>query len=538
MKAEEVIDFSQFDVVPVSNTETSGSVEAESDVIDFSQFDPQPAQTPVDPVALDATPETDGLRGWLDRNRARMSDTFSNVRGVDEKQSQLLGETPERRIGYGEAGVQLVGAGIGAAGEAVAETVAAATPDAVKDAAKEGIIKAFRALESTESGAKAIEYAKKGGAKWEAFAKANPQTAKTIGAAIEIGLVVVPGLKGIHGPGKLIEDFGSGLKNNAIKRRNKGLNDLLAPPHKIGDGVTGETLLGRRTYTPTAYEAERLKTVGKTKGVRPGRSFNYNQVAVAKAATKEREALQSSIRAMGNPKVDKTRIMDEMGLMVQNLEKSDVMMGLRGNKQIVDFANDIMQHAFDFVEASDGTTVGLLQARRNLDQFIEKHMKGRAYNPDLSSARDVAQKVVRDKLNGEVFRAVPEVAVKKSLTKQSHLLGARDLLLDKVRGEQESIIGRLMDDLSGTVRAGTVGQATIAKTAISAIAGATGGALSGTGILMGAAGAAGIYGLSKAARTKTAANIIKGLGGAVSKADRVVLADWVKGAGEELEEDQ
>ena len=490
-----------------------------------------PQETPVAPVeAPEPMPETSALREFLDRNRAKMSDTMSNVSGVDRQQSELLGQTPERQIGKVEAGVQLVGATLGSAGDAVATSISAATPDIVKEKGKEAIGAAFGELQKTDTGAKAIQYAIEGGKKWEAFAKANPQTAKTIGAAVEIGLIAIPALKGIPGPGKAIEKIADIRLGRLAKKRIRGVDDLMEPPHKIGMGDTNETITGRRTYTPTAFESERNATVAAVPKVNPKRSFARNQASVRDAARAERKALEARIQKGGNPQVEKERIMNELAIEVENIGKSEEMLGLRGNAQVEGYANDIMQKALDYVSNSDGSVIGLLQARRDLDRWVElKSMK--AYDPQLSTARDVAQKIVRDKLNDEVAAAVPGSAVKASLKKQSHLLGAKDILIDKMKAEQETIIGRLMDKVSGATRAGTVGQITVAKSALAAIAGATGAALTGTGLTAGAAAGLGVWGLSKAARSKTAAQILRVVGKTISPADRLVLAEWVKGAG-------
>jgi hypothetical protein len=444
------------------------------------------------------------------KNINDFTDTLSSWSGLEKKQGDMLGIESPRQIGTAEAAAQMganVVAGMGTAtmaGLSLADDTL--TGGAGKDLATAGIIKAFEALQSTTMGKKAIGLAMQGGDVWGAYKKFDPQTAKTIGAAVELGLMAVPGPKGfkVGLPGgktignKLVQE-GINSSRRVTSRKASAIERVLADPIGKGKGdlVADPAYKGGRNYhEPTDWERARNKTVAKVDGVSVDNNAGKNHIAVREAARKERKLLEAEITKKGNPVIDKDVVGDDLGKLVEEIKDSDQWLSIKGNKEISDYGQNILQKALDGIDSSDGTALGLLQARRDFDKFLLDSAGG--WNPDRSAARDYASKLIRDRMNTHIAEAVPTVGFRKSLEKQSHLLDARDRFLDIAGKEGADMWDRMAKKVSGKFHVGPLGLKALAASAAASI-----GVVLNLPATIGVSAVLGAFaGLSKAAKSR------------------------------------
>jgi hypothetical protein len=194
----------------------------------------------------------------------------------------------------------------------------------------------------------------------------------------------------------------------------------------------------------------------------------------------EVDTLTKQIRGAGNPDVNVSVLQDKLFKMVDEMDTIDEAITLSGNAK--GFAEKIAFKAYDFLEASDGTAAGVLDARRQLDRWVAKN-SGAGYDVDIINGRNVAQTVIRREVNDAVFNAVPGVGVKNSLGKQSRLLQASEVMQDKIKLEGANMWSRFLKGVSEGTHVGPVGAMSI----LSAIGGAAGIASGGLGLAAGGA---------------------------------------------------
>jgi hypothetical protein len=493
-------------------------------------------------------------------SEGQLADTMASLRGLDASEQAISGipgprplydpqnTTARNLMGSAEGLVQTAGAvagvPIGMAGETAATALDAAgemVPEGVKDYAS-GLLDQLLETSVGKWGMKQLE---KAGKLTQDFKKKYPQEAKTLMAAFESGTLLAP-VKKLQGPADKMGAAGTRMVEAGEQQTARRLSEnLLAPPHKVGAGDTVEKgLTRRRAYEATPYEMEMAKETATVPGINYNRSAAYNNMQVVKDARNRKKDLDRAILKEGNPEIDKDKVMDDLGGTVDSFDKSDASLTLSGDAS--KYAKDILWKAYELIDESDGTTLGLLDARRQLDRWIDSH-PSKGYDPQIINGRNVAQKLIRDQINDVVDTTVPNAKVRESLRQQHLLLTAHDRLKDKIAAEGENVFGRLLSNISSASHVGPVG----ALTTATMLGGSSlfAGLPTGTAALVGGSGGT-LYALMKGwnspTRKKFLGNAIRetskainsGVGNAQElKLDRMVLIDMLRAEAAETEED-
>jgi hypothetical protein len=199
------------------------------------------------------------------------------------------------------------------------------------------------------------------------------------------------------------------------------------------------------------------------------------------------------------------------------------------------------------------TAKDILEVRRALDKEIfRKKPSAGLENPDLTSAKEVAGKYVRDELNQAFLKLMPDDEAYKLINGMSMLFRAKNLLDVKAgRAINQTLVGRTMkgiEDASG-LRFPTT------PLAIAATAGAGASALAGFPIIGQMIGGAGVgMGVARLSRKRRRTQIVRELIRATDKminsgnvatetlatlrADKVMLAQMLADINEEPENEQ
>lgn len=429
---------------------------------------PMPSEGNIGASEAPQGPSAPLAQSLLSSNSQDFADTLADWSGLAQSQSKILGENGVRRLGTPEALVQAggnVAAGVGKVGMAgLSKVDDVLTGGTGKEVAIAGITKAFEALQSTKAGRKVIGLAMQGGDVWEAYKKFDPQTAKTIGSAVEVGLLVAPGPKvKVNIPfRKLIGGLLEGSLDRTMKRRGKDFDIILGEDSlQKGRGpvqITGVT--SRVSNKPTPWEEQRNATVASVKGVSKNNLDAKNHMLVRDAAEAERMALEAKIIKQGNTDIPKDQLTDELFKMQEDIMKSDELFALRGNKEVARYTEDLMYKAYDLVQKSDGTALGVLNARRQFDGWVDKAAGG--FDQGKITAKNYATTLIRNKLNDAVETAVPNAQVRESLLKQHYLLNARDKFLANADKVGRDIPERVVESISNKFHVGPVGLKSIA----------------------------------------------------------------------------
>ena len=438
------------------------------------------AQRPEEPTAMPPPDE----KGFLRRSGDTLAEGFSDAGG---RFGELLEPTENLYdvANKGQAGAlaasDIVGAGASVVGDAVISAGKAVLPDAATDFIGDTV-------ESIGQSAP-VQAARDA---WGSFEEAYPATAEFVGdrtsAATNMAGLTVPGKVSLS---KL--KIGSKLeKANKPKYRQSRIEKTtedLQPIKKQDRGNLDLDERGNQQWTPSAFDKEIAEEVAKVTKYSPSKSHSWNQARLRDEATKLKERMEANIKKYGNPEVDMASLNAAFEKATKSIKTDN--RGILAPETIIR-AEELAAVAKEFVAASDGTALGLLNARRSFDKYIRTKTRGKTFDPEFTNALDAANSVIRDVLNTGVNSTVKGVDVKNQLLKQHKLLTAQERLLEKAWRERESIVGRFVQNVENKLGVKFPTTPLAAGATIAAGAGIAtdspilGASLGGVGALMGA----------------------------------------------------
>ena len=259
---------------------------------------------------------------------------------------------------------------------------------------------------------------------WKNSSEENQRKARVLESTIDIASIIAPASKakfltdGWEDSGRKLVVAGDKKK---FTNKQEAVTDLLQP-RNMGKGsgrVTEEGPLRTKTYNPTEQEQLAINVVTGLPDIKPNRSATYNMNVVQDEIGKSTDRLNKRIAARGNPKVDAELIQQELTQDLNNLFKSPAFFG---NKAVVSHAKRMQNLANKLVLDSDGTALGLLNARRELDRVLKANSPA-VFDADFENAKSQAMRIIRNKLNASVAEAVPETDVLRQLKRQNLMFG-------------------------------------------------------------------------------------------------------------------
>jgi hypothetical protein len=312
-------------------------------------------------------------------------------------------------------------------------------------------------------------------------------------------------------------DFGAGVRNvgaaieqsgikSADKARTQFVEDLILPkatPSVKEDlvGRTAEKGWNRKKVVELSpQEQEIAQTVAGIKGVKKSNSLQGNANAIQEANRAEADNLIAALRK-NDVAIADDEIVNGLASVRDSLAKNPYVSGTDASKA----ADSVVNQALEIVMAQPRTASGLLQARKDLDAWV-KSQKPNVFDA-VDSPVSVAVREVRQGINNIVDKAVPDVAVKESLRKQSNLYRAHDSIATKAKDEAGSRIGRAAQAISKgiSVKQGVLGAGALAGLGVTGLAPVVGGA---------AVPALALYGAKKAISSP---ELRKAVGGSLRK---------------------
>ena len=370
-------------------------------------------------------------------------------------------------------------------------------PQALKDATKEGVSEFGEWIAQSPVAQTGWQALSKGQEAWADFKEANPEDAEQLGNMVDTAFMLSPRAP-LQGAANRVSQKSLALKSSATQQEfdtiERGVNKMLEPVSRRGAGKsTIEGWRGEKVYDPADYEKQIINEVAYTPGVDPQltytENFNFVDDHIERVATD----LDSLIVGAGNPKVDTAALIGELDNLVQTLPDMDEAIVLTGDAQKT--AQKILRKAENLIKNSDGTAKGILQVRRDLDEWINKTTQGAAYNADRVDATSVATRLVRTALNTNVSDAVPLVGVEDHLRQMHLLYQGRKIIDEKAYDEGYNAISRLYQSVHRATGV-SIPTTPLAQWATAGFAGASVASLAAAPVVGPAAAAAGITGLS------------------------------------------
>ena len=400
---------------------------------------------PAEPVAAPAA-EEEGP-GFLEKAKGHAQSAATGILdsymgspdfNSDALFQQELGVPMTGQRGTAGAIAETVGAASNILMDGGIELVQAILPDSWEDAVVNFSRATWEKANENPTFREGIQLAVKGGEAYSKWAKDNPEYAQAVADAVAVGSL---GKTGKVNRGKRMQDEAA---EAMVNNRKASARKTLEPAKGTGDGEYYESLKSRTVrYDPSPWEREVADELAKQKNYNPKRSSTYNMTVAREEATLARESLEAALDAGAKP-IDTQKVRQGLINKVNNIDKHTLLTGEASEKAVR------MYHYVDeLLEASDGSAKGLLQVRRDLDQWV--HSQKKVWDTDMENATKVALKDIRDHLNDKVAEAMPTKVVKDSLAKQSRLLRAGDILEGKMLKEADTAIGRLRQQMEATL---------------------------------------------------------------------------------------
>lgn len=283
-----------------------------------------------------------------------------------------------------------------------------------------------------------------------ALAARHPELAKDIESIVNVatlGSAAPAAEKGVVQ--SALEKTGQALQDGAgaatQKTKDDFLRQLLTPEQtkavredQVGrTSETGSGIFKRSVVEPTPSQLHAEQAVAKIPGVDPSATVQQNYNVIKSANQQEALNLKSQIAA-NDFAIPKKETLSRLATAAKELESSPVIVG-----DAEKTAQKLIAGAREFINNNPGTGSGLLEARKQFDQWV-LHQKPAAFDAKAENAFTIANRQVRHTFNDLLDEKATNVDVKNSLAHQSALYNALDTLTPKAATEADTAIGRAM----------------------------------------------------------------------------------------------
>lgn len=360
----------------------------------------------------------------------------------------------------------------------------AVLPDAWEDAIIDFSKESLEWVASNELAQEGIKIAEKGVGAYAAWAEKNPTAAEQLSGIINIATLGKTPTTLISRKPKIGPQIKRSGEKQGWAARKKDMAEKLEPIIKLqGPGKTSiDPLTGRTIYETTdEWSLQIAEEVAKVQKVKKSTPNVTAMNTVREKAIDYRRQLEGLLKSRGNPKINLASIQSRWANKINEMVKNPFLttQGLATGEKLIDLAKQ-------FIVASDGTAMGLLEARRLLDREVRR-LRPKAFNADTAGGEEAAFKIVRDVMNDAIDEAVGgDGAIKELLGRQHRLLTAGDTFEMKALKDAETRLGRMVQKIEG-IAGFKLPTTPVAQLAVGSTAAATAGVLGGlpTGVAVG-----------------------------------------------------
>lgn len=370
--------------------------------------------------------------------------------GIEETLARplALGLPREGALGVGEKLVRTLGDVAGGVGEIAGDAIMTGISYLTPDLAKEAVDDAFNYVSQTEAGKEGLRLASLSADKYKGWADANPDDAKLLESYFNIGALIAAPTK-IKAPvldvAETLEDTGGNLvKSGRSKIRGEErdiITAMLEPDakHLTGEDFNVSDITQEITYSPQSpYTQETIDIVTDSGIVKPKKTYTYNSKKLGEAAKRERKILEARL-AREDVTLNKANVLREIETKAQQF--LDEAQRTIGDETKLKQVNSIFGEAVRQIQNSDGSLLGLLDARRGVDKFTRSYDGKVDFTTQNSLA--TASRAVRNAMNEILERESKNTEVSRSLRKQAAFLDAAKILNKKISKDGRTVFARL-----------------------------------------------------------------------------------------------
>jgi len=204
---------------------------------------------------------------------------------------------------------------------------------------------------------------------------------------------------------------------------------------------------GNAVFVPN--KAERL-AIGETSNIpeiKPNKPAGANRTVIDNKIKELSERLEEGIRKAGNPTYAKHHLNATVGAHVDELIEST---GFRAAAGSTTGVGPLLEHMQTLVANADGSAIGLLRLRREFDEWVRTDVKLADLDKQARTSLERVVTNVRGTLNTELSKLVPNVPVKRLLSRTSALYTARGMISPKADKELNGLLESINQGLYST----------------------------------------------------------------------------------------
>jgi len=413
--------------------------------------------TPIKPIQPEATGSLSPFRPK--QIIARAGEAIKEEFGGAAKQIQEAIARKER----GEQGVLRTGittlaqgtqAGLSTAFRGIFGAASIALPDFIENPLRRKLGDKFDDFIESETGQKLVSEIQNVSEKIDTLDPKNRQLIRDVGdiamTGVDLATFGVGGKatrRGLEKVGKEAGEKGAEILQRSERDQIENVRGKLADmiiddttPTKRS-AVSTRTIEGGffsgRTIKPTATENKIVDELLTTPDIKANRSSLFNLNSITRTIKEEAQDLRQALKE-NNFIAPKREAISRLSLKLEDLKATDT--DIIGDSERL--ADRIFEKMRVFIEDSDGTGLGFLNARQNFDTWV-RIKKPKAF--EKQDAFNTAVRSARNTVNDFLVEKATKTEVKKSLTRQSMLKRAEDVLKVKAGKEAPTGFGRLLD---------------------------------------------------------------------------------------------
>lgn len=282
------------------------------------------------------------------------------------------------------------------------------------------------------------------GAAAQQAAKQGPGASGVVGTGIEGGMELAAGGGEdlLEGAGKLADKFGAKTAAKTAVKSIADIADTVAPKMSAKEtaealakrGATKKGLLGKISLNPDPYVQKVAQSVKElVPDFNPKATYAENINATKKALATEAGNLKSQVIAKGKNIIYPFK---ELESKMNDIPKD---ISLQSDPKMSKLFDLTKKAALNISKEKGGTIADLLDARKGFDELVSKEIPN-LYDKEYSPMR-TAVTAMRNTMNDFIADKLPDVNLKSSLTKQSHLFSAIDNMAVKAASGAEKEVG-------------------------------------------------------------------------------------------------
>lgn len=312
-----------------------------------------------------------------------------------------------------------------------------------------------------------------------------------------------------------------GAQGEKLKKR-AFIQDMLTPikpaAEKNPAGWTSDSS-GTPLFVPNAGEQAAIHEVTLIPNIDPKAPAPLSRKIIVDQLSKLSTRLEEVILKEGNPRYSQTHLNASIGGQIDELMASTEFRAASGGTAGVPA---LLEHMGTMVAKSNNDALGLLELRREFDDWIKYKVKLSEMEPQAKTSLERVIENVRGTLNSELDKIVPDAPTKRLRHRVSALYTARDMIAKKADDVTGGLIARINKGLYNSPFRGVRMPTTAGGASATAALGATVvGATYGVPILSAAAGTYGVY---KGAQLLTNPTLRKKAGNAITFISKRITA--------------